>query len=112
FGSGDDLMDVDVAEESALLAEEARRVQAFRDALDKISLGSCTCCQELDWDMKLVNGVCTKCRADKEPTKKYSTANRMNPTFIQPDCLKSLSDVEEMVISRVLLLMQVRHTCG
>ncbi|KZV72645.1 hypothetical protein PENSPDRAFT_575770, partial [Peniophora sp. CONT] len=112
FGHGDDLMDVDVLEESALSNEEARRVKSFRDALDNIALDTCSCCQESDWDLKIVEGVCKSCRADKEATKKFSSANKVNPTFTQPACLKGLTDVEEMIISRVLPLMQVRHTRG
>ena len=50
--------------------------------------------------------VCSRCSRDKKSPKKFSCENSMIPSFV-PNELKSLTQVEEMLIARALPIMRV-----
>ena len=55
--------------------------------------------------------ICTRCKRDKHPIKKYSVVNDMHPGSVPP-CLQQLSQVEEMLIARACPIMSVYHKHG
>ncbi|KAH9833024.1 uncharacterized protein C8Q71DRAFT_713391, partial [Rhodofomes roseus] len=113
FGDDSDFMDIDVPEENALPAQEAELLTKFYTKLSELSLETCVVCHEQGFDMKLKDGVCSRCHRDRaEPVKKFAPANNVSPSLERPACLKYLTDMEEMLISRVLPMMQVRYTRG
>ena len=52
------------------------------------------------------NFTCRRCKSDKKVPKKFSLENNMIPSAV-PACLSGLTQVEEMLISRALPIMQV-----
>ena len=52
--------------------------------------------------------VCARCKRDKKTPSKFSKENKIIPSKI-PDALKTLTQVEEMLISRAFPVMQI-HT--
>lgn len=130
FGDGQDLMDVDLPEDSALTDREAKLLQTMNEKLDALRIETCTTCMEEGFNMNLQVGICSRCRNDKgEPVRKWSNENNANPgsslpaVFVAallivllalevPSCLKGLTDMEDMLIARVKSYMQVRWTKG
>ncbi|EPS94701.1 hypothetical protein FOMPIDRAFT_11021, partial [Fomitopsis schrenkii] len=109
FDDGSSYMDIDVPEENALPAREASLLATFHEKLASLSLEACTTCHERAFNMNLHDGECSRCRRDRaEPVKKFSATNGVSPALEQPACLQYLTDMEEMLISRVLPMMQVR----
>lgn len=87
----DNPMDVDVPDDSVLSQHEA--------ALEG--------CLEEGFNLGLDGAMCSRCRHDTEsPVRKWSAANKVHPG--KPPCLKGLTDMEEMLISRVKSYTQVR----
>ncbi|KAI0690491.1 hypothetical protein BC835DRAFT_1212865, partial [Cytidiella melzeri] len=74
---------------------------------------TCTTCHERGFERGVIHGECLRCRNDKRgPAKKFSDENGMNPASVRPLCLQNLTKMEEMLISPVLPIMQVRYTKG
>ncbi|KAJ3759023.1 hypothetical protein F5880DRAFT_1449726, partial [Lentinula raphanica] len=111
FGDGRDFPDIVLPQDSCINDREARYVKNFVDADNSLTYTSCSICEERDWNMDLREGVCKRCRRDKGDVKKWSRENNTNPSRIPP-ALQGLTDLEEMMISLVLPLMQVRYTNG
>lgn len=130
FGDSQDLMDVDLPEDSALTDCEGKLLQTMNEKLDALRIEMCTTCIEEAFNMNLQAGICLWCRNDKgEPVKKWSNENNVNPgsslpaPFVAallivllalevPSCLKGLTDMEDMLIAHVKSYMQVRWTKG
>ncbi|KAJ3751768.1 hypothetical protein EV360DRAFT_11094, partial [Lentinula raphanica] len=111
FGDGHEFDDVILPEDSCINDREAQYIKNFVDADDALTYTSCSICEERDWNMEPRDGVCKRCRKDKADVKKWSKQNNTNPSLIPPP-LRGLTDLEEMMISLVLPLMQVRYTSG
>lgn len=80
FGGGDDLAGIDLPNESALLSAEERLLHTFNEKLDALTLDTCSCCREQDFDLTLRDGECKRCREDHAgPTRKWSAENGVNP---------------------------------
>ncbi|OBZ66500.1 hypothetical protein A0H81_13517 [Grifola frondosa] len=113
FGDGAEYMNIDVPEESALSGTEATLLGSFQDKLAALTLQTCGSCQEQGFNLNIKDAVCSRCRNDKgDPVRRFSSENHMNPALERPACLRNLTDMEEMLISRVLPMMQVRYTKG
>ncbi|KAJ3507790.1 hypothetical protein NMY22_g16823 [Coprinellus aureogranulatus] len=89
FGSGEELMEVDLPEDSALDAREAELMRNFERALDNIAFESCDSCMEEGFDLKIIEGKCSSCRNDKSdsPVKKWSIENESQPGICRRDFL-------------------------
>ncbi|XP_028419285.1 uncharacterized protein LOC114545138 [Dendronephthya gigantea] len=74
----------------------------------------CTICKET-WPTKQNLAadpfVCYRCQRDKKSPKNFSTGNDMDPGTV-PEQLRGLTQVEEMLISRVCPIMQVYRKHG
>ena len=74
----------------------------------------CTMCKEA-WPTRqnLASEVyiCYRCRRDKKSPKKFSAENDMDPGIV-PEQLRGLTQVEEMLISRVCPIMRVYRKHG
>ncbi|KZV89267.1 hypothetical protein EXIGLDRAFT_578440, partial [Exidia glandulosa HHB12029] len=94
-----------------LSEREARCIKKFDDALAAMTYDACTQCRERDWDLGLRDGVCKRCRSDREDVRRWSAENNTNP-IERPACCIGLTDIEEMMCSLVMPIMQVRYTKG
>ncbi|KAJ3971491.1 hypothetical protein EV361DRAFT_799995, partial [Lentinula raphanica] len=108
FGDGHEFAEINLPDDSCVNAQCIKR---FLDADSSLTYTSCSICEERDWNMDVREGVCKRCRKDKGDVKKWSKENNTNPSRIPP-ALQGLTDLEEMMISLVLPLMQVRYTSG
>ncbi|KAF7364240.1 ATP-dependent DNA helicase [Mycena sanguinolenta] len=109
FGDGSDLAMLDLADDSAVTPEEGRCLKRFDDELNAIKIESCTCCQEEGFNMKIkASGECPRCHSDRKDVKTWSNENNVNPMpeDLVPPCLKNLTQMEQMLISRVKPVMQ------
>jgi hypothetical protein len=74
----------------------------------------CTMCKEA-WPTRpnLVSEVyiCYRCKRDKKSPKKFSAENDMDPGTV-PEQLRGLTQVEEMLISRVCPIIRVYRKHG
>ncbi|KAJ3767015.1 hypothetical protein FB446DRAFT_614695, partial [Lentinula raphanica] len=111
FGDGHEFAGIDLPNDSCIDAREVECVKRFINADSSLTYTSCSVCEERDWNMGVREGVCKRCRNDKGDVKKWSKENNTNPSRIPP-ALQGLTDLEEMMISLVLPLMQVRYTSG
>ncbi|KAJ7021142.1 hypothetical protein C8F04DRAFT_918176, partial [Mycena alexandri] len=111
FGDGSDIPEL--PDDSAVSPTQAECIKKFNDALDAVKIACCGTCREEGFHIKLKNsGECGRCHADKRDTKLWSDGNNVNPSNQRPECLKNLTDMEEMLIARVKPVMQVRWTRG
>ncbi|KAJ7592186.1 hypothetical protein C8J56DRAFT_780947, partial [Mycena floridula] len=112
FGDGQEFVNLLLPDDSAISACEKGLLQNFLKAEKALSHDTCPVCHEIDWDMKMKDGQCHRCRDDKKGiVKKFSSENNVNPSEV-PLALRDLTDMEEMMISLNLPLMQVRYTKG
>ena len=100
----------------ALSPLDMKRMQDFHRELAKDRLDQCARCKEKWFDMRLQAGVCHRCRGrDKGKTEELpfliSTANFTDPGSI-PDDLPKLTQVEEMLIARVHVFVEIRQVRG
>jgi hypothetical protein len=133
FGDGNDLMDIDLPDDCAVSAREQELLRVLDEKLADIKYETCNTCLEEAFDMHVKDGMCAACSRDKEdPVRKWSAENGVHPGIYCfstskyniwlicclilaldiPPCLKGLTDMEEMLISRVKVCMQVRWTKG
>ncbi|CAB3982786.1 Hypothetical predicted protein [Paramuricea clavata] len=74
----------------------------------------CTMCKEA-WPTRQNLGsevyICYRCKRDKKSPKKFSAENDMDPGTV-PEQLRGLTQVEEMLISRVCPIMRVYRKHG
>ncbi|KAF7300847.1 hypothetical protein MKEN_01310700 [Mycena kentingensis (nom. inval.)] len=112
FGSGAEFMELDLPEDCALSAREAAAIAKMNTELDALSIGHCVGCREEGFDVKLKTAtLCRRCDSDNGDVRKWSDENNTNPSHVPPQ-LQYLTDLEEMLISRVKTVMQVRYTKG
>ncbi|KAJ7854134.1 hypothetical protein B0H13DRAFT_1642512, partial [Mycena leptocephala] len=115
FGDGSDLAGIDLPDDSAISPDEAQCLKNFDAALDAVKISACGCCREEGFNIKLkASGECARCNNDHRDIKMWSDENHVNPMpeNIRPDCLKNLTEMEEMLIARIKPVMQVRWTRG
>jgi hypothetical protein len=133
FGDDTEWMDVDLPGDSAVSLREKTLLHNMRQQLADVKMQHCssTCCERV-FDIGIRDGTdeCQRvgCQADKhQDGKLWSDANNVNPrtlqfmlhtpgshlsTADQPDCLKGLTDIQEMLIAGIKPIMHVRYTRG
>ena len=89
--------------------EEMKNMQQFHKSI-QFNIVQCTVCFEA-WPLKvkpksILTYTCKRCASDKESPKKFSCENFMVPSKV-PDELQDLTQIEEMLIARVLPIMRV-----
>ena len=78
----------------------------FPDLINRFSIYQCSVCKEA-WPInQKVSAVCKRCKDDKQKIKKYSNENFMIPGAV-PSVLENLTQIEEMLIARVLPITHV-----
>ena len=95
----------------ALIDSEWQYIYNSNSFLAKLKLEKCATCKERWFDMKLSNKVCKACRSSNIQKKLYSKSNNSDVGFI-PHNLPSLSEIEEILIARVYVPVQVRQIKG
>jgi hypothetical protein len=130
FGDDTEWMDVDLPGDSAVSTREKSLLQNMRQQLAVVEMRQCYTCRERGFHVHLPNETtnCRRCQADKlQDGKLWSNANNVYPgmlrlmqhapsshlpTVDQPDCLKGLTVIEQMLIARIKPVMHVRFTTG
>ena len=71
----------------------------------------CTTCHEV-WPARTGDSAtCTRCKRDTNEVKRYSRDNDMWPGEV-PECLRDLTQIEEMLIARACPIMSVYRKHG
>ena len=81
-------------------------VKTFEEQQMSYSFNRCTTCKERRIDITLVDGICKKCRQDKNLIKMYSAANFMDPGTVPPE-LQDMSVVEQQLICKIAPAIQL-----
>ena len=100
----------------AISSKDEALQRKFYTELSKIQLESCPRCQENWFNMKLENGICSKChsRDDKKAENEsfyFSAANELDFGLV-PTYLPELSFTEQIMISKVHIFTQIRQIRG
>lgn len=98
-------------QEPAVSEEHWSYITNFNNALDDLSLEECTSCNECWFDMQIEDGICHFCRAKPNRQHLYSAANN-NDVGSVPAHLPELSEIEEMLIARAHVHIQLRKIKG
>lgn len=91
-------------------------IRTFHEYLSKQEMETCVRCKERWFQMGLLHGVCSAClKRDRyvqqgEPFL-FSQGNNMDPGVV-PDCLKDLTQMEEMVIAKAHCHMIMKRVRG
>ena len=56
------------------------------------------CNEHFSSSTDLVQEMCHRCYYDKDPVKKFSALNNMDPSYVSEE-LRDLTDIEEMLIA-------------
>jgi hypothetical protein len=104
-------------EAAALSDQDWKYMKEFQARLAKeVILDYCSRCKETWFNNSVVNGVCKKCRS-RDSTKKddepffMSAGNLMDPGGVPPNMPK-LTQVEEMLIAKVHVMVEVHQIRG
>ena len=97
----------DDLQQPAVSAAEKTLLSNFRGTIMGIQLELCNYCNEKWFDLKVEHGKCKKCRRNT----KFQEANVMDPGLI-PEHLPELTQMEEMLIAPVHVLMQIWQVRG
>jgi len=102
----------------ALSEQDWQYLKDFQARLAKeVILDYCTRCKETWFNNNVVNGVCKKCRTTRDKSKKddepflMSAENLMDPGGVPPN-LPKLTQVEEMLIAKVHVMVEVHQIRG
>ena len=97
----------DDLQQPAVSAAEKTLLSNFRGTIMGIQLELCNYCNEKWFDLKVEHGKCKKCHRNT----KFQEANVMDPGLI-PEHLPELTQMEEMLIAPVHVLMQIWQVRG
>ncbi|CAG8491367.1 6132_t:CDS:2, partial [Racocetra fulgida] len=86
-------------------------LQKFRAEMNKLKHNLCPVCNERFPSINLVNGASRRCYNDKNELKKFSLENNMDPGKALKE-LKGLTDIEEMLIAQIFLVISVYYLRG
>ena len=100
-------------QEPAITREHWGFVEDFYTQLAQVRRQTCADCKENWFDLKLVNGVCDPCRrrARSGKPKLYTVANNADVGTV-PEQLPELTQIEEQLIARVHVHLQVWQVKG
>ena len=79
----------------------------FCDKMDNIQSYSCPVCNERIPLMNLVKEMCRRCFTEKISPNKFSKENNSMDPGVVPEELKGLTEIEEMLITQVFMVMAV-----
>jgi hypothetical protein len=98
----------------AVTEEEKKMLDEVRKKLMEIKLEVCSLCHEEWFDLKVVDGVCSKCKDTTKNSTKYQPSNNMypGPGPSPDDGLPVLTQMEEMLIAPVHALVQLWQVRG
>lgn len=93
--------------------EDWRRVQLWESKLDRLQRVFCQRCKESWYHLKLVDGVCNRCRQKdaNQTTFLYSAVNEMDPGDV-PSTLPELTAIEQLLIAPIHVSMHIIHVKG
>jgi hypothetical protein len=96
-------------QEPAINDTEWGYISSFNTAINDIKLEECNMCNERWFEMRLKNGICRNCQRIEKSGKPhlFTMANNADVGLI-PEHLPILTEIEEMLIARVHVHIQVR----
>ena len=77
----------------------------FRTKVNDLTNNLCTVCNER-FPFNLIQNACHRCNRDKNLVKKFSASNNMDPGDV-PEDLQGLTEIEQMLISRIFPVISV-----
>jgi hypothetical protein len=75
----DDDIPEDLPDDLAVSAKGLHCIKKFLIALKAFKREVCPTCSEIDWQMRLKDDKCHRCRADKRDVRKFCIENKTNP---------------------------------
>jgi hypothetical protein len=85
FGDGNDLMIIDLPDDSAVSTREKALLKKLDEKLLEIKFETCDYCLEEGFAMAVDNGMCAACKQDKgDPVRKWSAENGVHPGIYLP----------------------------
>ena len=110
--------EADYLDDPAISDKDRRLIGQFYKALNKERMESCKICNRYWFRLDIHREECASCRNDRikyslesDWIPLYGTENNMNPGTM-PSELPRLTDIEEMLIARVHVLMEIRQHRG
>ncbi|KAF8641969.1 hypothetical protein AX14_009816, partial [Amanita brunnescens Koide BX004] len=94
-------------QQPAVSLPEKQLLDNFRQKIMDIQLELCNHCNEKWFDLDVIDGKCKKCRKGT----KFQESNLMDPG-LRPEYLPELTQMEEMLIAPVHVLMQLWQVRG
>ena len=82
------------------------KLAQFHAVINSYEVGHCIICNEAFPGLIISASSCTRCSRDNKEPKLYSAANNMDPGPVPP-VLQNLTQVEEMLISRIMPITSV-----
>jgi hypothetical protein len=80
FGDGNDLMSIDLPDDTALSDKEAKLMEKLNEELAAIKYESCDHCLEDGFSLNVIDGMCASCRSNPgDPVRKWSAENGVHP---------------------------------
>lgn len=101
----------DLLDAPAVIDSEWQAICNFNSFLAQSKLEECVTCKKRWFDMKLLNGVCRIYCGSNIQKKLYSQSNNGDVSFL-PHNLPHLSEIEEILIARANVLVQVQQIKG
>ena len=98
-------------QEPAISEEHWAHLSSFYEYLDQIKMEECTECNEKWFDMEVVEWMCKWCRQASGAPPLYTDANNLDVGLV-PDHLPELTQIEELLIARVHVHLQVWQVKG
>jgi hypothetical protein len=102
----------------AIPATDTQRISDFYHNLSLLQLEYCATCHRKWFDLQVIQAECKNCRQDRllhrgqQPyIPLFSAANNLDPGEVPPE-LPTLTYIEEMLIARVHIFMEVRQHRG
>jgi hypothetical protein len=81
-------------------------VEQFENEQMSYSFSTCIICSERRLELVLKEGLCNRCRLDKDNIKMFSEENKMNPGVVPPE-LQELTVVEQQLICKIAPAIQL-----
>jgi hypothetical protein len=91
--------------------DELHMLKNFRNKMDNIYYKLCNVCNERIPSLTLIREMCRRCYNEKNTPKKFSAENNMDPGEV-PEELKTLTEIEEMLIAQVFTVIMVYRLRG
>ena len=95
-----------IVDNNCLPKADQKLLNEFCSKVDKFTNNLCPVCNECFPSIEIVQGKCCRCYSKKKDLNKFSVRNNMDPGEV-PEELQGLTQVEEMLIVQIFLIVSV-----